>query len=91
MYDVGGFPMTRMTKVEIREALKQDGIEVTFRCDYTPSSRPDKAIYDDIEFSERAWASFLLAATNRRKKSRNEALPALSRDSKSDPAVRDSS
>ena len=45
MYDVGGFPMTRMTKAEIREALKQDGVEVTFKCDYTPSSRPDKAIY----------------------------------------------
>ena len=62
--------MTKLTKEEIRKALEGEGIEVTVKCDYTPSGDWERAAYQAIEFTERAWRDLLLAATNRAKMSR---------------------
>ena len=83
--------MRILTEREIRDALENQGIEVTIKCDDSPSPRLDKEVYDGIAFSERAWRVLLLAATNRRKSSRklNETQTEIKRRSQFDePGLR---
>ena len=83
--------MRILTEKEIREALENQGIEVTIKCDDTPSPRPGKEVYKGIAFSEHAWRVLLLVATNRRKSSRklNETQTEIKRRSQFDePGLR---
>ena len=83
--------MRILTEKEIREALENQGIEVTIKCDDTPSPPRDNEVYDGIAFTERAWRVLLLVATNRRKSSRklNETQTEIKRRSQFDePGLR---
>src|SRR5687767_4069807 len=83
--------MRILTEREIRDALENQGIEVTIKCDDPRSRRLDKEAYEDIAFTERAWRLLLLVATNRRKSSRklNETQTEIKRRSKLDePGLR---
>ena len=57
--------MNLLTEIEIRTALTLGEVEVTFRFDYTPSTRRNRNPYEEVEFCERAWRKLLLAATSR--------------------------
>jgi hypothetical protein len=59
-----------LTGAEIKKALEEGGLEVVLAYDYAPSSNPDEAAYQEIDFHQRAWRSLLLAATGRDKISR---------------------
>src|SRR5262245_15230779 len=56
---------------EIRLALETGALETAVQYDYTPSSDPDKAAYQEMDFRDRAWRDLLLAATGRAKMSRH--------------------
>ena len=59
-----------MTESEIRVAVAQGEIGVTFLFDYKRTHRINRNPFKLMEFCERAWRKLLLAATNRSKSSR---------------------
>jgi hypothetical protein len=62
--------MKHLSQEEIRRLLESAEIHVKLLRDYLPSSNPDEAAYQEIDFIDRSWKRLVLTATRRAKISR---------------------